>query len=109
MTDPQYSGIVIIIAGYAKDMEKMLSVNEGLKSRFNRFCDFPDWTSEDCSNFIRDKAEKESFLLDEDGAMLLPQGFDNLICCSGKETYFQYWFKMAVIWQLKKRSLVFIL
>lgn len=32
MTDPEYK-LVIIIAGYPKDMEKMLARNVGLKSR----------------------------------------------------------------------------
>ena len=32
MTDPEYK-LVIIIAGYPKDMEQMLARNVGLKSR----------------------------------------------------------------------------
>ena len=33
MTDPEYK-LVIIIAGYPKDMEQMLARNVGLKSRY---------------------------------------------------------------------------
>ncbi|KAG6948977.1 hypothetical protein JG688_00014836 [Phytophthora aleatoria] len=41
-TNPSYAGMVIVIAGYAKDMDVMLNRNAGLKSRFTRFIDFPD-------------------------------------------------------------------
>ncbi|KAG3238364.1 hypothetical protein PI124_g16669 [Phytophthora idaei] len=33
MTDPSYAGMVIVIEGYAKDMDVMLNRNAGLKSR----------------------------------------------------------------------------
>ena len=37
----KYGGIVIILAGYQSDMQSMLDTNQGLKSRFNRFIEFP--------------------------------------------------------------------
>ncbi len=83
MTDDQYKGMVIVIAGYPKDMEKMLSINPGLSSRFNRFCDFPDWTSQDCSKFIQNKAKKDTYVLNDEAAKLLPSGFEKLIKCPG--------------------------
>ena len=83
MTDNEYKGMVIVIAGYPKEMEMTLSINPGLSSRFTRFCDFPDWTSSDCSNFIQNKAKKEGYVLDAEAGLLLPQGFEDLIQCPG--------------------------
>src|SRR3546814_11935832 len=39
MTSPEYKGLVIIIAGYEKEIETMLARNVGLKSRFTQFFD----------------------------------------------------------------------
>ena len=84
MTDPQYKGMAIIIAGYAKDMEMMLSRNVGLKSRFQRFFDFPDWTGPDCSRFICGLAKRENLQLGSEVEALLVPGFDTLIGYPGK-------------------------
>ncbi len=37
--------LVVIMAGYQKEMNAMLQVNPGLASRFNRFIDFPDYNA----------------------------------------------------------------
>ena len=34
----------VIFAGYKKEMEQMMKVNPGFKSRINRYIDFPDYT-----------------------------------------------------------------
>ena len=41
-----FSGVVIIMAGYPGDMNKMLDTNPGLKSRFTHFIEFEDWSAE---------------------------------------------------------------
>eukprot|EP00474_Spongospora_subterranea_P008580 CRZ09038.1 hypothetical protein [Spongospora subterranea] len=64
MTSPEYSGMVVIVAGYPKDMDAMLDRNAGLKSRFNNYIDFPDWEVEDCMKFMFDRAAKLNFSLD---------------------------------------------
>ncbi len=45
MTNPQYAGLVIIIAGYQAEIHEMLNTNVGLKSRFQHFMQFADWTA----------------------------------------------------------------
>ena len=61
MTDPQYRGLVIIIAGYPADLDEMLNRNAGLKSRFNHFMEFEDWEAKDCVEFFGRKAEEDQF------------------------------------------------
>ncbi len=61
MTDPTYKGLVVIVAGYPRDMDAMLNLNAGLKSRFTRFFDFPDWHLCDCMDFITLQIQKENF------------------------------------------------
>lgn len=78
MTDPSYAGMVIVIAGYPKDMDIMLNRNAGLKSRFTRFIDFPDWEAEDGVAFVRAKAEKENIQLGHGAEEVLHQTFAEL-------------------------------
>ena len=38
---------VVIVAGYTEQMEDFIDSNPGLKSRFNKFIEFPDYTGEE--------------------------------------------------------------
>jgi hypothetical protein len=61
MTDPQYDGTVIIVAGYKNEMDQMLNRNPGLKSRFTHTLDFLDWQTQDCVTHCQSLAKKEGF------------------------------------------------
>ena len=39
--------LVVIVAGYTKPMEKFINSNPGLKSRFNKYIEFPDYTADE--------------------------------------------------------------
>jgi len=47
LIDDYRDRIVVILAGYSKDMEHFLFVNPGLKSRFPNIMEFPDYTTEE--------------------------------------------------------------
>jgi hypothetical protein len=93
MTDPEYKGMAIIIAGYPKDMELMLSKNVGLKSRFQRFFDFPDWAGSDCKKFVAGLAKKGGYKLDQEVEALLDPGFTQLIQYPGLTSIIQLAFQ----------------
>ncbi|GHV05357.1 hypothetical protein FACS1894217_02100 [Clostridia bacterium] len=40
--------VVVIIAGYKEQLEALLSINAGIRSRFNIWVDFPDYTPDEC-------------------------------------------------------------
>lgn len=63
MTDPTYAGMVIIIAGYPRDLDAMLNRNAGLMSRFTRFLDFQDWLTDDCLEFTMARSNLEEYRL----------------------------------------------
>ncbi|KAJ3397278.1 hypothetical protein HDU80_009611, partial [Chytriomyces hyalinus] len=66
MTNPLYRGMVIILAGYAADIDQMMNKNVGLKSRFTRFFHFDDWTPSDSWLFLSDMANSNNYLIDDE-------------------------------------------
>jgi hypothetical protein len=63
MTSEEFQDVLIVIAGYTKEINDMLNSNSGLKSRFTQYFDFPDWEPQDCVSFFELCAEKEKFVV----------------------------------------------
>ncbi|KAJ3016332.1 UNVERIFIED_CONTAM: hypothetical protein HDU68_012270 [Siphonaria sp. JEL0065] len=83
MTNPQYKGIVIILAGYSREINEMMDKNVGLKSRFTNYFEFQDWKPEDCFQFFSDRAEANNYVLDEEVEELLLDRMETLIGLPG--------------------------
>lgn len=58
--------IVVILAGYTKEMGEFLSTNSGLTSRFNETVNFRDYTAEELTEIFRGMVKKGGFTLDEE-------------------------------------------
>ncbi|KAK4981136.1 hypothetical protein LTR66_000589 [Elasticomyces elasticus] len=59
MTKPKFAGkLVVILAGYDNDMNNLLSVNEGLSSRFADKISFPFLSPAYCLQLLKDKLEQ---------------------------------------------------
>ena len=58
--------LVIIAAGYTKNMETFLESNPGLKSRFTRFIHFPDYTPKDLCKIFLLMASQNQYELSQD-------------------------------------------
>lgn len=83
MTSPEYKGVVIIIAGYPRDIDDMLNRNVGLKSRFNQFYDFNDWLPEHCSKRYLDLALKENLAFEPELEPFLKEHFSKIKLLAG--------------------------
>ena len=57
--------LVVICAGYTDLMEEFLNSNPGLKSRFNRFIDFPDYTPDELTEIFRLRCESYKLKVEE--------------------------------------------
>lgn len=55
--------LIVIVAGYDGPMEKFLSSNPGLASRFNKYFHFPDYNGEQLMAIFRAQCEKNSYKL----------------------------------------------
>ena len=65
--------LVVFGAGYAKAMEKMLEVNQGLRRRFSTVIEFYSYTPEELVALTRMMArENEDVVTDEEAEVLLP-------------------------------------
>ena len=83
MTDPLYAGLVVVVAGYRKDIDDMLRADSGLKSRFSHTLEFPNWGPEDCVCFFKRTARAKSLGLDEAACAALERGFAELVLLDG--------------------------
>lgn len=55
--------LLVIVAGYHEEMLRFIQANPGLRSRFTRFVDFPDYSADELTRIFRQFAEKESYSL----------------------------------------------
>lgn len=57
--------LVVIVAGYTDLMEQFLSSNPGLRSRFNKFIQFEDYTPMQLLDIMKSMARKQDYVLSE--------------------------------------------
>lgn len=58
--------IVVIVAGYKKEMKHFIDSNPGLKSRFTTYIDFEDYQPEEMQQIFELMLQKYQYHLDED-------------------------------------------
>ncbi|MFJ9952932.1 right-handed parallel beta-helix repeat-containing protein [Kitasatospora sp. NPDC091207] len=64
--------VVVIVAGYTAEMERFLSANPGVSSRFSRTVTFPDYTADELLEIARAQCAEHEYALAEatEGALL---------------------------------------
>lgn len=67
--------LIVILAGYSKEMETFLESNSGLKSRFPNLMHFPDYTGEELTLIAKSIAKSKGYFLDEEAEKLLLEDF----------------------------------
>ncbi len=71
--------LVVVVAGYPDLMEGFLASNPGLKSRFNKFINFEDYTSEELISILEGMCEKQEYKISEDVKEYLKEKFDEVL------------------------------
>ncbi|WP_149183008.1 right-handed parallel beta-helix repeat-containing protein [Streptomyces sp. TRM49041] len=70
--------VVVIVAGYTAEMERFLTVNPGVASRFSRTISFPDYVPEELLRIVRQQAEEHEYRLADGTAEALLKYFEEL-------------------------------
>ena len=58
--------LIVVVAGYTDEMKKFIDANPGLKSRFNRYIEFPDYSASELAEMFRRTAKKNQYELAPD-------------------------------------------
>lgn len=72
--------IVVILAGYERDMEALMKLNDGFKSRFNQTINFRDYTPDELAEIFRRMVANggEGFMLSPEADEKLKAYFQNM-------------------------------
>ncbi len=57
---------VVIVAGYTDPMKKFIESNPGLKSRFNKYIEFPDYNIDELEEIFNRNCKKYDYKVEED-------------------------------------------
>ena len=71
--------LCVILAGYPKDMEKLIEANKGFQSRIQFYIDFPDYSEEELFSIFNNMLEQEQFKLDKKCKNAILEYFSNEI------------------------------
>ncbi|WP_262060610.1 right-handed parallel beta-helix repeat-containing protein [Streptomyces sp. STR69] len=70
--------VVVIVAGYTAEMERFLSVNPGVASRFSRTITFSDYNPEELLRIVEQQAEEHEYRLAEGASEGLTKYFTTI-------------------------------
>jgi stage V sporulation protein K len=78
--------LVVIVAGYTEPMQTFLQSNPGLKSRFNKFIHFEDYSCDDLVAILARMIEKNGYSATEPALYLLRQKLTEMVT-SGEKNF----------------------
>ncbi len=78
MMEDHREDLVVIVAGYKKEMEQFLVSNTGLVSRFNKFFEFVDYNTEELIDILCVMAEKVDMILCDEAIEKIRYSLDNM-------------------------------
>ena len=69
--------LIVILAGYTKNMKDFIDSNPGLQSRFNRYIEFPDYSAEELLQIFESNMKQYDYHFGEGTKETLLQYFEN--------------------------------
>ena len=70
--------LVVIVAGYDELMHKFIEANPGLRSRFNKYLQFPDYNGEEMEKIFLRQCESNGYRLEPAAQALAREAFDRM-------------------------------
>ena len=69
---------IVIVAGYTQLMKDFVNSNPGLKSRFNKFFEFPDYTVDELQQIFKLQCDKYQYKLTEEAEEVVKKEIERL-------------------------------
>ncbi|NHD19351.1 MULTISPECIES: right-handed parallel beta-helix repeat-containing protein [unclassified Actinopolyspora] len=70
--------VVVIVAGYSREMREFLASNPGLESRFSRTIEFTNYTAAELVTIVRQECAKHDYQIEDGAADALLEHFEAL-------------------------------
>ena len=74
--------LIVIAAGYHDEMQDFLDANPGLRSRFNRTIEFPNYNADELVTIMINRAAKLDYEFSDDAIKFVKEKFENVLSCS---------------------------
>lgn len=71
--------LIVIVAGYNREMQSFLDANPGLRSRFNRTIEFDDYNADELLTIISMRAKKLDYQFDEEAVKFVRDKFNKVL------------------------------
>ena len=72
----QRGNMAVVVAGYTEKMKEFIGANPGLRSRFDRVINFPDYSVDELVQIVEVIARKRDYYLDDDSKAALRKGIE---------------------------------
>lgn len=79
------SRLIVILAGYGGEMKTFIDSNPGLRSRFNRYINFPDYTAEELLSIFERYLKKQQYSITKEAENHLANYFKQMISVKQKD------------------------
>lgn len=70
--------LVVILAGYSREMEVFMDANSGIKSRIGKTIEFPDYTAEELHEIFVSMCKKGNITLDEETSLVAKEKLNEM-------------------------------
>lgn len=92
--------LIVILAGYSKEMDEFINSNPGLRSRFNRYILFPDYSASELFDIFQLNASKNEYVVSEEANQFLKKKLDIVVQSKQKDfgnaRYIRNYFELAI-------------
>ncbi len=92
--------LIVILAGYPDEMEDFISSNPGLRSRFNRYIFFPDYSATELHEIFQFSVSKNEYVITADADDYLKKKLDHVVQNKRKDfgnaRYIRNYFESAI-------------
>lgn len=73
--------LIVIAAGYHDEMQDFLDANPGLRSRFNRTIEFPNYDAAELLEIMTNRAKSLDYTLTDDAVQYVQDTFTKILAC----------------------------